>query len=327
MKLSNTIKTVTFLAIASALSFIKANESGDKKTFGVAIDYLFWQALEDDLQYGVSIPGGIPPGGLGFATQFSPINQKFKPGSGVRVGARYYVGSTWDLGLSWTHFKKSSFGSVTGAPSSVVATGVFTLVENNLGSQASSDWRLKFNTIDLECGREISPMPSISVRPHIGLKGARINQLQTVQYGGVPSFTTTQVNRTNNFWAVGPRAGLDAKWNAWRGLSLIAGVSSALIYGKFDIDSRFLLANDAVSLSPLYHDRLYRVRPTSQMLLGLGFAHSICDFDFDLTAAYELQYWWNQWQNLPSPATLNAGVLTHGDLMTQGLTLRLGFGF
>jgi hypothetical protein len=295
-----------------------------------SVEYLLWKAQTDQSHFALNIPGGIPVEGLVFAPRTITEEQRFKHDSGVRGSVGLFFCDNFDSRLVYTNFNSNPCTFIQGDPLSIVATPLFGLLDfgGNVGDAARSQWCLRFKTLDWEIGNYCYPCGCLEVRPHIGLKVVKIKQSQDVTFLGIPNGLNARVVRTNNFSAVGPRIGVDEKFAVSEYFNLIGRVSGALVYGKFDIATQFFISQGDLSLAPEFVQCKKTIRPTVQTLVGGSFEGWFCNALFEVGAAYEVQYWWNQWNIMPSAAALPAGVANlAGDFMLNGLTAFLSIRF
>jgi hypothetical protein len=298
-------------------------------------DYLYWQPLEDQLAFGQILPGitpdQIPSVTLpGFA---QPLNQKFRWGSGVRVG----VGAglpccDGDAILEWTHFNHRSTTSRSFPNGTVLPTATLGAVfPAAAGNAASSAFRIQFDTLDFILGGRLRFGNCFVLRPNLGIKAAWINQRQVITFNDFTSGISTvnlQAIRTNNIQAVGPRVGFDHRWYFYDYLGLFASASTAFLYSAFRVNNQFTVSPPGLIPFPtsVFRANKSRVRPTTQLLIGVEWTALQCRcFDFWISAAYEVQYWWNQWQAVASSSQPELGIMeSQGDLVLHGLTVRFG---
>ena len=297
------------------------------------VDYLFWKANEDQLQYAINVPGGLPNGDFLSADQLFIQDQNFKGDSGVRATGGVFFCDDWQLFASWTHFKQNPCVAITNPNNSILTTKIFSLLDLvPLTNTASSAWCFDYDTIDVELSTDWQPVESLTLTPHFGVRGARIHQLQTIVYPEVlEGILKVTINNRNNFSGVGPIMGLQGEYCFWNNVQVWTGVSGALLYGTFHVNSRYEFAAPTEDFfsSPQIINCAGRLRPTVQAFLGLHWEKEICDSGtiFDIGIAYEANYWWNQWMSVPSFIASFVSIIGNGDLSLHGLTLHTGIRF
>lgn len=324
------------LTSLSMPSLVAVQESCDCGCCLVELEYLFWNAREDQLGFAIDFPDGVAPVG-GPLTAGSPIgrvtldDQKFNWDSGARVGFGYFIPCTcWDLSLAWTFFQTNSTAT---SSDGTQATLTFGLLNTAGAVDAQSRWNLHFNSLALEAGYYIDLPCCLIAHPHVGAFGVYIKQKQNVQYSGLIDNLgfpiDVSVSRKNNYWGVGPTAGIDLQWFFCGNFSLISRTSASLVFGQFDIKTQYLFSEATFSAAINIKDKPYRGRPMVDMYLGFGWEWYLCGCPMELAAGYELEYWWQQWH---APASVldeefSSGGGRWGDLLLHGLTLSLNIVF
>lgn len=228
-------------------------------------ELLLWKARETGLDYAVKANYNAPHKGQ-FVTNNSGTtkNPDFNWDFGFRFGLGWNPNKDgWDLFLDWTHLHTTASDKVNATPA--VGTRIFpefqafaipdkTIYYTN----ADSHWRLDYNTLDFEVGREYFVSRRLTLRPNIGLRAAWVHQDYDVNYLGYltnvislpptpPPFSapgrktpvTTQmysnIEMRNNFNGVGPRIGLDANWILGSGFSFYGDAEISLLVGQFHV--------------------------------------------------------------------------------------------
>lgn len=339
-----------FLLGASITCAVVAEASSTDTPITVYGEYLYWKVVQDQVPYAAVLPGG-PQGVIDqIGSGSTKINEKllikdspFKYSSGFRLGIDYVIPcSAWDVELAWTRLYERKGASVSDAGNGVIPLNIpigviFGFINRDpsdfrFANEAKSHWKFSFDTIDLQLGRECC-WCGVDVHPFIGLKAASIRQTQSSKYLGFTIDGGTIVlgnKRNNDFRGIGPSLGFDLAWEFCPQWSLSGGVSSALLYGKFDVNEwpTIDLGVPVVEIN-LKDAKKYRLRPMVDAYLGLDWTCCVCGYPLSVGAAYEMQYWWNQWQ---APASFestifNGGTSPQGDLMLYGLTLRAAIAF
>jgi hypothetical protein len=231
------------------------------------VDFLWWRPCSEGTQLGISNDSARTGSeGARLVTNETHIrspNFKFDPG--FRLGLGYYCPSKcWDVTLNWMHFhskaraegisvipKSQNEGEegLFGAKSSdLESDGLFIsdwLEAFNLPVQeAKSRWSLDMDLIDLEFAQMFYVNHCFIVRPHVGLRGARIDQNYHVEQSlntalGLGGTTFSEVVKSkNDFKGCGPRAGLDVEFHLGCGFVLYGKGAASLVYGQFNRDSR-----------------------------------------------------------------------------------------
>lgn len=321
---------------------------GNGDGYVVYADCLYWKAVQDNMDYAVKgvvfQDGNIPAN----HSKISLVEPTFKYHVGFRIGAGYQVPCTdCDVQISWTSTQNTVSSSVTdkGNIFPLAATiDLGTLTSNMLVNSAKSHWRYSFDIIDLHAGGNfpICDVCDITVRPYVGVRAAIFQQKQHVNFLeiknalGIPLILKT--SERNDFRGIGPSIGIDASWLFCSEWSLSGGISAAVLYGKFESPLRLTISTIPIkpkmppvsSTIAIKSDKRYRLRPNVNAYLGIDWNSSWCDrFQVKVGLAYEMQYWWNQWQvpgNVIDLFTSGAKA-SQGDLMLHGLTFRVTYLF
>jgi hypothetical protein len=303
-------------------------------------DFLYWQAVEDNLAYAVSTVNT-----LGNITN-PPINGRvlnvdfgFHPG--LRVG---FGGNTarddWDILLQWTHLVSHN------NTSSTVPDGGFLYPSKTFPAalvvqdSAYSSWRCIYNVMDFEVGRKYYMGRFWSLRTFGGLRSTWIRQSYNAEYRDVvdasnnnESVGDIHVHRRFNTWGLGPRFGLDFNWILGCGFRLFENNAFSLQYVKpsASISEDAPDFTDRTSASVKNKKGNGTLRPNFDLGMGLGWG---CYFDnynwhVDLSLAYEFQYYWDRNFDLFFVDNLSRGHLydQSGNLGFHGMTIHARFDF
>ncbi|HKY99938.1 MAG TPA: Lpg1974 family pore-forming outer membrane protein [Rhabdochlamydiaceae bacterium] len=329
------------------------NPSGRPETidgwdFFITADVLLWQAHE---------------GGLGFAIEskqnniHTPLdhshveNVHFDYDWGFRLGAGYNMAHDgWDLYANWTRINMHSHNHEHNEIGENFLWPVWIHPSNELATQTSAEkadahWRMHLNIIDLELGREFFTSKWLTLRPHVGLRTAWINQHYDVDYEGITQLLTDEtedflgkadIHMRNKYWGLGPRFGFDTQWGLGSGWSIFGNVAFSLLYGYFNThfhekgDNKY--AVDPLDASYAHvHNSFRQSTAITDLQLGLRWDHMFSKerYHFGIQAGWEHHMFFSQNQLTRFVAGGGHGnfILNQGDLTTQGWTLSARFGF
>lgn len=336
------------------------DEQGAPKVEATA---MLWQAKMEGLEFASKsfIPADPASAVQSFQEKLFIPDFAWKPGFKIAAGANLpYDG--WDAEARYTYYHgeltdlKKRFDSQIGPTGvGIVPLWHYPFISVNSGSDplrfryASTNWKLAFNTMDLEFGREFYAFPTLPVRLHLGAKAAWVTQTYRASYSGGTLFTgildtpasvsmeylTSKMTFASHLWGLGPRAGVNSKWNMGWGFSLIADAALSLLssYTSFTTkyDDTVLNATDGELLAPhlKLKEKIKELTPALETTLGFTWGHCFCctcrPIYFQATVAYEVQYWWAQnhaRRNYPYQAPANMWD-SRGALQMQGLTASL----
>ena len=214
---------------------------------------LIWSSHQDGMEYAIETAAG---GALTqLVTETNNLidatykNPNFKWNLGFEIGIGYNTDHDgWDLDLHWTHYRGSaSSHDEAENDDNFALVALWSAFNNrfalaNLATDIETHWRLQLNLLDATLGREFWTSKYLSLRPFVGLRISWIDQHYTINHKGgtwnaglpQPQFNN-EVNLTNNFRGVGPRAGLDSTWHFGKGFSLYNHMAAAIIYGRFKV--------------------------------------------------------------------------------------------
>jgi hypothetical protein len=269
--------------------------------FYVSADFLYWRAENHGFSYGYELEATVPAG-LNEGTVVR-INPQWDPA--FRVGLGWNTRSDfWDVFLNYTWYRNTASESRSNAlgfiplwPVATAASGQFTDV--------SAKSRFMMNMGDLEIGRMVYLTKSVSFRPYLGARGGTLHQKFSSDFTNNLIGTDTEFtfNGHNNYWGVGPRTGMNGEWHFCGGFSFLGKVSGALLYGQTKASSlaqNLAVGSTAFTVERQYTDNFYQLVPNMQMAVGLQWQTCFwCEkMFFKMSASWEANYWWNQF-NLP----------------------------
>lgn len=293
----------------------------------ISADFLYWQTMIDDTAYAISstkTSGSYPPQDGHF------IYPKFKWRPGVKVGLGFnFDRDDWNLFFEWTHMLGRGSGSTarpdTGVliPQSAFLDEALPVISKTC-SDASMNGRQNYNTVDMNIGRPYYSGKHLVFKPFIGVRGAWIRNNVTEQYNHlnltysyvsndvltVATLTDgdwSKIKAKQRMWGLGPRVGLDSDWLLGCGCRFFNKTSGSLLFERTKNSFEHTVSDDIISDISRYYDdldnpilsikasKLNLFRPNINTVLGLGwgtyFDHH--NWHFDISAAYELNYWFD----------------------------------
>lgn len=299
--------------------------------FYVSADFLYWRAENHGFSYAHEIEVDPVATGVGKVVR---VNPSWDPG--FRVGAGWNTRyDFWDVFFNYTWYRNtasetrsSDDGFIRMMPLSDSLTSEFTTV--------SAKTRFMLNMGDLEVGRLMYLTKSVAIRPYWGARGGTLHQKFSSSATDLISTVDSglKFNGKNNYWGVGPRTGVHGEWHINQGFSLLGKVAGALLYGKTKAESQS--STQVIGVTDFVVDRqhtddFYQLVPNLQMSLGLQWQTCFwCEkMFFKMSASWETNYWWNQF-NLPvGIAGFVAPFPTVGNqpLTMEGLTVNFEWDF
>lgn len=225
-------------------------------------------------------------------------NAKYDWSWGFRVGAGYNMPHDgWDLFLNWTWFHCHNHHT-TNAGTGEFLFGTLQIpngsATNFQATSAGTHQHLRLNLLDLEMGREFFVSKWLTVRPHVGLRGAWIRRHFEVEYAGGTALGVNELE--NEFHAryrgVGLRSGFDTQWGLGSGWSIFGQMAFSLLYGRHQMNTEENLEapSGATTLRGKVRNRLTMVRAMTDLALGLRWDHLFYDDRYRV----RLQLGWEQ---------------------------------
>jgi hypothetical protein len=264
--------------------------------------------------------------------------QKWSPG--VRLSLGYVPGYDFmDLQFRWTYYENHAHGSGKATPLTV---GIGS--NNNTGGIAGCKVSLQLveNVADFELAKSYFTGSKVLLRPFCGVRAAWLHQNHHAFYQG-KTFVNPQdgftipggdlplhIKLKQNFWSVGPRIGLNTSWFKYCGLSVLANISTSLLYGKahqaVNVNNKSAKENNNSGSAQtqestahiVAHDKFWEIFPELQLMLGASWERCITrDLSVKLFASWEANFWWEA-SNI---------LFFDRALSTEGLTAGIGLTF
>jgi hypothetical protein len=182
---------------------------------------------------------------------------------------------------------------------------------------------------DWEIGRKFWINKPLILHPFVGIKGGWIDQSihskwQNSSLSGAEHFNVGSENLKNNYWGIGPKAGINSKWNLYNDHSqfyLLGDFSIALMWGHWSFSDLF--QNDLSQEVSVDLQNINSGSSMLQMFMGFGWDNNFSKNRlFSVKLGYEMQFWLDQLQFYSFTAGRLVNILT-----LQGGTLELHFNF
>lgn len=291
--------------------------------FVMTADFIYWQMKQDSMDYSNNIlDGGVDINQTGTAAdvintftsngKVSKLNFDYRPG--FKVGAGIISDhDNWDLMTQYTWLRQHARGNNSVSHTDVVpafsALNGTTFVSEN---KSRGEWKSHFNNIDLELGRSFFISRRLVLRPHIGLKGAWINQkfnissgtqgvsidprlVNAIDFIALPTsligVSDTENKQSQRFWGVGLRAGLNTSWHFTRDWSIYGNIAASELSCRFKNKVTVKQtanfpspANDVEAVTNVYNmsetKSFHIMRPVLEMALGLRYEVMFSDDNY-----------------------------------------------
>lgn len=309
----------------------------------ITAEFIYWAPRQDHLGFVAAVPTVTTNTFSTNVGKFFHPNWKMEPGFRVGIGWLSCIDG-WDFYFNYTWLRPRAKKRVQQETNFALEDAYFTfgnlitgtdIVRPLVISEEVGKWRLNFNVLDFEWGRNFYISQCLYLRPYFGLKGTWQDQhfkaaaigIQTIDAVDVP--VTSLGKHRIDWWGIGPRAGLDSAWHFTNCFSVLGEVAATALWGKFESKSFITETNlsfEETTINPqgCLKTEWHTVKPVLEFLLGLRYeTWWCCDrFYTALDIGWEVQWWQGQNQFV--------NYLTEtrwGDLSFQGLTVRTRFQF
>lgn len=303
--------------------------------FTVSASALFWQPHEEGLDYVINNESGTA-----FANGNASVERiNFDWDWGFRIELGYQIPcDRMDLTAIWTRFDGRGSDSSTAA----LFGGLFqiwTIPGSGLTAAefAKAKWRSCLNMVDLRMSACFTPCCFLELTPFIALSGVWIDQKFDIDSSGGSSTQISnaivildEIKMKNDFWGIGPKAGLETTWCLFCGISFYGNIDAAIFYGRFDLEQSETVQltglNTPITYLDINNNKFYLSRVALDINIGLKW-ECTCFTDcchFGLWAGWENLYFFGQNQLMRFQTVAFPGINTanQGDLTYQGLTLK-----
>ncbi len=317
----------------------------------VTADFIYWTGRTDNLDYAQTGTALVSSRALyngttnanvtsKEGTQYHP-HHKMSPGFKVGVGCDLNHDG-WDTYFHYTWLRNSAFSTESFATTAIslwdyAPISIYSKSTTAINA-ADATWKLHFNTLDWEIGREFYISPRLLLRPHCGLKGSWQTQHNNVDFtaltdtdvAGTIATGSYKMTQKQSFWGIGVRSGLDTSWKFTRNWSIFGDISLAALWSQFtthrtDVLTQASSLDSFTNLEAIHVRRLtHTITPVIEWDLGLRWDYWFSDEDyrFRVQTAWEQQVWFDHNQFLQLGATNRTGSLN-----LQGLTVDFRFDF
>lgn len=314
---------------------------------------LFWNSHQDGMEYVVEMgvytdlnQGTLQSNNLIDATYQNP---KFKWNVGFELGIGYNsTHDGWDMDLHWTHYRGTAGSHIEAEQDdNTTLVALWSAFNNaflgaNLATDIETHWKLHLDLLDATLGREFWTSKYLSLRPFLGLRLSWIDQNYKINHKGgtfqslaAPNPLNNEVNLSNDFRGIGPRAGLDSTWHLGRGISFYNHLGASLIYGRFTVKhdewNREATGRHAKSRVLETENHFRAGRAITDLSLGIQWAtlFNQCRNHFNLLLSWDHHMFFDQNQlwRVNRFQTENIYYQRRGDLDTQGWTVRASVSF
>lgn len=273
---------------------------------------------------------------------------------GFRLGVGYELPcDCWGIALYWTHFQTHANShtnerfnpTTTPGLEASVFTPAYGLTSYNAGETSGIDrtearWKLHLDLVDVELGRPVCLSQCLTIRPHIGIRAAWINQRYNIENTAITTTSTVDlqaVKLKSDYEGVGLRGGLDTQWDLGCGMSLYGNAAASVLYGNFNVKSEDAYRTDTTDTAFTFVDQkddFCACRAVTDAAIGVRWRGCFCNDSVAVTlnVGWEHHLFFNQNQfedfaQLDAVPTFNPVIgeiknpqRYHGDLCLKGVT-------
>lgn len=288
--------------------------------------FLYWRAYIDETDFITTgpqppIPSGDNQGAIG-TYQHGALSWD----SGFRVGLGYCFPRTfWNLQAEYTYYhshNRQCFVAQSTTPPSM--NGGFNEHTGTM-TQASSTMSLNYQVADLYLSHRFLPADCLSLEFQFGPTGGWIDERWRIHYTGLTGQSC--IKNGFNFHGGGLRIGLNGEWYIRKGIGILTRATIAELIGMYHAKIYQLDTPDSGEQNLLFNafSRAHRFTTHLQFAMGPSYGKVFKHWGFSLSAAYELNMWFNVQEVLDSILETSPadGKTIHrrvGNLGLQGLT-------
>ncbi len=299
--------------------------------------FIYWMASQSNMEIGIIANFRDPD--VFLKGELSKLNFDYKPGFKLGLGTNLQKDG-WDVFLEYTWFRSEISSTVTLTPGGFDILYPSWQIPDVFVAYFSGNekWKLTLDLLDFELGREYLVGCDLTFRPFVGARAAVISQTVIVNYFDVinPIFlprNSVFVEQTSDSWGLGPRVGVDTKWNIAYGVRFFTNGGLDILFTDYTELKTYQkgmdIAGDILPFS------IVSVKETNDMHLrahlnldvGFGYGTYFCcnRWHVDCAFSYQFQLFFDQnmFRAFVDDQTLGKADSPHGNLYLHGLTATL----
>jgi hypothetical protein len=308
----------------------RVNVCGSWDIFASA-SFLYWEPREDGLNLGADVP--ISTANTANLRDLE-MSFDFKAAFKVLLGYNFEC-DNWQTLIRYTRMNNDMSTSAAKADDFFLVPAWFVDLDASTNiSNITNKWDFDFNIFDWEMGRPFYNGKYLTTNLFYGLKAGWIDQTltSTVTYSGSP----VQSKASTDSWLFGPRVGLNTNFIICDKFRIFGDFAASLFYQKFsDVKLNEQLRTEVAGNVTNFKSTYKSINYATEFAIGLGWGTYFDNNNwyFDISAAYELQSYFNQNRMRSAKDGLDY-VSGHsptwfkpGDLTLHGLTVTASFDF
>lgn len=261
------------------------------------------------------------------ATGISPCNH-YDPGFRVGLGYTLPCHEEWDIYGYYTQFDTNGYQKITAVGALEPIASLSYPYAEYPASGATCCWKLHFKTIDFELGREFYIGSFLHIKPHVGVRGAKISEDMVVSYTSVlynSKLHADKLNLCNTFAGAGVQFGLNTQWELFKtchcgDISLYGDAAWALLTGHTKLST-----DEVIDITvPIVQGTEYFKALIAAQTLAIGVRWDktfFCDrVHARIHFGWEQHYYTNMW-NFISTVLVTDLTLANGNLGLSGFAV------
>lgn len=359
LKKMKVMLSVILVAATGSLSAFQAvdescNSCGPCNDWRFTAEALIFKACEDGLAYGTQGKSfNFDDGTVEVNTRIKNVHPDWHVG--FRLGLGYELPcDCWGIALYWTHFQshanshnneRFNFSTTPGVENSEFLPAYGFVIDGSEDTgvdRTEARWKLHLDLVDVEFGRQVCLSQCLTIRPHIGIRAAWINQNYNIVNTVITPDTTADIQAVklkSDFEGVGLRGGMDSQWDLGCGMSLYGNASASVLYGNFNVKSENDFSSTGATLENLFSitqkDDFCACRAVTDAAMGLRWKGCFCNDSIAVTfqVGWEHHLFFNQnqfedfvkLQGIPQYNPIEGEIknpqLYHGALCLKGVTI------
>jgi hypothetical protein len=280
-----------------------ARGCNNKTAFYFAGSFIYWKSGYTDMTISSRVQN---PGAASSKRKTINLDTQYDPGFKLGVGCNFHR-DVWDMFLNWTWLQSNLTDKQhthTPKMSTLLANLVPAETTIYFTNNLKARWHFVFDTVDLELGRNFYISKYISIRPFAGLKGSWIHYNLKVAYknpvtvNNAPLQSSIHTQYKEHTWGVGPRLGINSRWVLGKSnFAFLANTAGTILWEDFHPSSSTKFLNEQGTPAPIgkIHSHVQELNPVAEVFLGFDWGRRFgTKVYMNLSAGYEMQYWWDQ---------------------------------
>jgi hypothetical protein len=301
----------------------RVNVCGSCDAFASA-SFLYWQPRENGLNLGVDEIFTSPNSEI---VRDLEMDFEYKAGFKILLGYNFEY-DNWQTLIRYTRMNMDTSTSANNKSPFDLVPIWFSSTGGNT-TEITNKWDLDFNIFDWELSRPYFSGKNLNVNLIFGLKSGWIDQslLSLIINSGSPYKTIAK----SDSWILGSRIGINSEYVLFDRFRILGDFAASLFYQKFSkikITQDDLIFDDLIVMN--FESSYQNINFATEFKIGLGWGtyFNSNNWYFDISAAYEMQLYFNQNQMRSSKDAISHYVSTSpGNLQLHGLTVTARFDF